>query len=245
VRLTILGGHGTVPVAGGACSGYLLEHDGFRLWIDAGNGTLGKLQNYWPIDTVDAVWISHAHADHCADLFPFFFSSYATERVVPVFAPTGVKERLAHLVGEDSIEAWTRLLDWHAFDPGDEGEIGPWKVKGYGSQHSTPNTVLRMQAADKTIAYTGDTGPHEDLAVAAKDADLFLCEASWVDPSQVFKPIHLLASQAGQIAAQAQVARLILTHVWSINDPARVRETAAAGFDGTLDLAFDLEHIEV
>ncbi|MFP5224018.1 MAG: MBL fold metallo-hydrolase [Actinomycetota bacterium] len=245
MRLTILGGHGTVPVAGGACSGYLLEHDGFRLWVDAGNGTLGKLQQHWPIDSVDAVWISHAHADHCADLFPFFFNSYVTDRVVPVYSPTGVSQRLAHLVGDDSAEAWRRLLDWRTIDPGDEGEIGPWKVRGFGAQHSVPNTVLRMESAGKVLTYTGDTGPHPDLDTAARDADLFLCEASWVDPSQVFKPIHLLASQAAEVAAKAAVDRLILTHVWSVNDPVRVRETASSAFDGPLDLAFELEHIEV
>lgn len=245
MRLTILGGHGTVPVAGGACSGYLLEHEGFKLWMDAGNGTLGKLQEHWKIDEVDAVWISHAHADHCADLFPFFFSSYLSRRVVPVYAPTGVRERLAGLVGDDSLEAWSTYLDWRTVDPGYDGEIGPWRINGYAASHSTPNTVIRMRSGDMTLTYTGDTGPHEDLVPAAADANLFLCEASWVEPSQAFAPLHLLSSQAAEIASHAQVGRLVLTHVWSVNDPVHVRERAAARYDGPIDLAFELDHIEV
>ena len=161
MKLTILGGHGTFPVAGGACSGYLLEHDGFRLWMDAGNGTLGKLLEHCEFADVDAVWISHAHADHSVDLYPFFYRLLAREQPpVPVFAPTGVKEKLASLIGEDSLEAWVRVLDWRAFDPGATTEIGPFALQGFASQHSAPNTIVRVTANGRvTVSYTHLTLP--------------------------------------------------------------------------------------
>lgn len=245
MKLTVLGGHGTIPAPGGACSGYLLEHDGFRLWMDAGNGTLGKLLEHWEIGDVDAIWISHAHADHCADLYPFFFHTYVTGRTVPVFAPSGVRDRMSGLVGPDSLEAFRTRLGWRDVDPGFVGEVGPFRVQGFGAQHSAPNTVLRLEAGGKTLTYTGDTGPHEDLVPAARGADLFLCEASWVDPSQAFAPIHLLARQAGEIAAQAAVGQAVLTHVWAVNDPDRVQAEAAAAYDGPIALAFNVDPIEV
>lgn len=245
MKLTILGGHGTYPVAGGACSGYLLEQDGFKLWMDAGNGTFGKLQEHWAFEDIDAIWISHAHPDHSADLYPFFYRCLIEGRRMPVFAPSGVREKLAALIGEDSKGFWYDLFEWQPVDPGTEATIGPWSVRGSGAQHSSPNTVLRMVAAGTTFTYTGDTGPHDDLVGAARDADLFLCEASWVDPSQVFEPIHLLASEAGSIAAAANVQRLALTHIWACNDPDRVVEEAAAHYDGPISLATAISEVTI
>lgn len=247
MQLTILSGHGTFPVPGGACSGYLLEHEGFRLWIDAGNGTLGKLLEHWAFEDVDAIWISHAHADHAVDLYPFFYRLLGEERApVPVLAPSAVPGKLACLIGEDSLPQWRTKLDWRAVDPGDRTEIGPFTISGSAAHHTAPNTVLRIAAGDRTLTYTGDTGPIDGLADAARGSDVFLCEASWVDPAQVFEPIHLLAAEAGAYARDAEVDRLILTHVWAQNDPDRVRNEAAASFAGGLSLAFEhTEPIEV
>lgn len=246
MKLTVLGGHGTFPVAGGSCSGYLLEHDGFRLWMDAGNGTLGKLLEHWSFDEVDAIWISHAHADHAVDLFPFFYRMLVTGRApVPVLAPTGVREKLAALIGDDSIDAWSTLLDWRPFDPGAAGEIGPFALRGFAAEHTSPNTILRVSADGRALTYTGDTGPCDDVVPAARDVDVFLCEASWCEPDQVFSPIHLLASQAGAYARDADVGKLVLTHVWADNDRERVLSGAAGAFQGDLALAYEIGALEV
>ena len=246
MKLTILGGHGTFPVPGGSCSGYLLEHEGFKLWMDAGNGTLGKLLQHWSFEDVDAIWISHAHADHAVDLYPFFYRMLGERgRRVPVLAPSGVPDRLASLIGADSLPSWRSVFDWRGVDPGDRTEIGPFTLEGSGAQHTSPNTVLRISADDRTLTYTGDTGPIDTLSEAARGSDVFLCEASWVDPAQVFQPIHLLASQAGTYARDAGVDRLILTHVWAQNDRDRVHEEAPAAFGGDVSLAFEIDPIEV
>jgi ribonuclease BN (tRNA processing enzyme) len=70
VRLTVLGGCGAWPSADQACSGYLVEHDGFRLLIDPGYAILPRLLQGLDADEVDAVLVSHGHPDHCADLMP-------------------------------------------------------------------------------------------------------------------------------------------------------------------------------
>lgn len=246
MKLTVLGGHGTYPAPGGSCSGYLLEHDGFKLWMDAGNGTLGKLLEHWDFDDVDAIWISHAHADHSVDLYPFFYRLLGSDRRrVPVLGPSGVRDRLACLIGQDSIDAWCSILDWRPVDPGDRTEIGPFSIRGSGAEHSSPNTVLRIAADGRTLTYSGDTGPIDTLPDAARDVDVFLCEASWVDPAQVFEPIHLLASQAGTYAHDAGAHRLVLTHVMTVNDPDRVREDASKAFGADVSLASEIDPIEV
>lgn len=246
MHLTILSGYGTFPVPGGACSGYLLEHDGFRLWMDAGNGTLGKLLQHWTFEEVDAIWISHAHADHSVDLYPFFYRLLNDpDRRVPVFAPTGVAEKLASLIGADSLSAWRTQLEWTTVDPGHTGEIGPFRITGSESRHTSPNTVLRLEADGRSLTYTGDTGPCDSLPETARDSNLFLCEASWVDPSQVFAPIHLLASEAGAYARAAAVERLVLTHVWATNDRDRVVNEASQAFGRDAEFAAELGTVEV
>jgi ribonuclease BN (tRNA processing enzyme) len=70
MRVTVLGGSGAWPTARQACSGYLAESDGFLLLIDPGYATLPRLLEHAAASAVDAVLVSHRHADHCADLSP-------------------------------------------------------------------------------------------------------------------------------------------------------------------------------
>jgi len=70
VRLTVLGACGAWPEPGQACSGYLVEHDGFRLLVDAGYATVPRLLERVAASQLDAVFISHGHPDHCADPTP-------------------------------------------------------------------------------------------------------------------------------------------------------------------------------
>ena len=69
MRLTVVGCSGSFPGPESAASCYLLEADGFRLVVDMGNGSLGALQRHAPLFGVDAVLLSHLHADHCVDLY--------------------------------------------------------------------------------------------------------------------------------------------------------------------------------
>jgi len=70
LKVTVLGKSPSWQDAGGACSGYLVEHDGFRLLIDPGYATLPRLLTVADAAEVDAVLVSHGHPDHCADLNP-------------------------------------------------------------------------------------------------------------------------------------------------------------------------------
>ena len=240
--LTILGANGTYPTAGGACSGYLLEHEEHVIWMDAGNGTLSRLQERRPLEDVAAIFLSHGHPDHCADLYPFFYWLMLREDAAPlsVFAPPGVRERLATLIGADSQARFATLLDWHSMSPGIVEESGPFRLEAFDSAHSTPNVTLRASAGGATLCYSGDTGPNEHLARAARDTDLFLCEASWLEDEVAKDRIHLTARQAGAAARDAQTARLVLTHIRPRCDVAQTRAQASEAFGAPVDLAIDL-----
>jgi ribonuclease BN (tRNA processing enzyme) len=238
VELTVLGADGTYPRPRSACSGYLLSHAGFSLWMDAGNGTLSFLQEHIEMNEVDAVFISHAHVDHCADIYPFFYALLNERRTVPIYTAPRVRDKLERLIGEESKKDFGDLLEWTILEPGDQTEIGPFKVDAFDAAHSTANITVRMQADGKTFCYSGDTGPNPDLARAAQGADLFLCEASWLEKDEgLMPPIHLKAAEAGAAAHEANVGHLMLTHVWPINPLSQVREEASTKFDGMIEFA--------
>jgi ribonuclease BN (tRNA processing enzyme) len=242
MELTVLGASGSYPTASSACSGYLLRAEGYTVWMDAGNGTLGELQKHIGLREVDAIVLSHAHPDHCADLYPFFFALLFPEpdEPIPVFAPPGVRDRLAALIGDDTRDRWNTYLGWMALSPGDVDEAGPFRLEAFEAAHSIDNNTLRIEHDDRTLCYSGDTGPNPHLAVAARDADLFLCEASWSnEQSGIMGPVHLTAGQAGEAAAEAGARRLMVTHMWADNDHSVMREQAAATYGGPVELAVE------
>jgi ribonuclease BN (tRNA processing enzyme) len=243
MELTVLGASGTYPRAGGACSGYLLRHEGFTLWMDAGHGTLSALQQYVPVTEVDAIFLSHAHPDHFVDVYPFFYSLFVhpdrPNQQVPIYGPKMVQERMTRLLTRrDGKDDFDSILPWKTFEPGDITEMGPLRVTAFHSAHSCTNVCLRVEAGGKVLTYTGDTGPHPKLEKAAADADLFLCEATWLEEEHsIPEPIHLRAREAGEVATRAGAKHLVLTHIWPHNDMSKVREQAAASYAGPLELA--------
>ena len=64
VELTILGNYGPYATAQGACSGYLLNADGFQIMLDCGNGSFSKLQKYADYSKLGILILSHLHPDH-------------------------------------------------------------------------------------------------------------------------------------------------------------------------------------
>ena len=91
LRVVVLGCATPYAAVGNPCSGYLVSSGGMRIWVDAGSGTLGELQRYVWLDELDAIWISHLHADHSADLLTAYYGAlYAdiTLRApIPLYGP--------------------------------------------------------------------------------------------------------------------------------------------------------------
>src|SRR5919202_3556415 len=84
MRLTVLGKSPSGQDADGACSGYLVEDGDTTVLIDCGNGVFSKLRRFRDYLAVDAVVISHLHADHFLDLVPFAYALTYAPRQQPV-----------------------------------------------------------------------------------------------------------------------------------------------------------------
>jgi ribonuclease BN (tRNA processing enzyme) len=238
VRLTVLGACGAWPEAGQACSGYLAEHDGFRLLIDAGYATMPRLLERMAASDLDAVFISHGHPDHCADLNPLLRAramGNAQAPPLPVYALPGALDAVLAL---DVPGMLARAFTLHELTPGSRLGIGPFDALTSLLPHWVPNVGLRLSAAGAVLAYTGDCGPDPAMARLARDADLLLAEATYPGTvpsgSQGFLSS---AAQAGACAAQAGAAHLALTHLWPGSSRDAARTAAAAEYDGPVSVA--------
>jgi len=239
VRLTVLGCSGTFPGPESACSGYLLEHDGYRLVVDLGAGVLGQLQKHIGLLEVDAVYVSHLHADHCIDLVAYSYARrYHPDGVpppLPVYGPAGTKQRILASYEEPPSHGLEDVYDFREVAPGTH-QLGPFTVTAAQVNHPVECHGLRIEAGGRSLAYSGDTGESDALVGLADGVDAFLCEASWVSSDDNPPDIHLSGRQAGEHAAKAGVARLLLTHVVPWVDPQVILAEATEAFGGPTEL---------
>jgi ribonuclease BN (tRNA processing enzyme) len=238
MRLTVLGSCGAWPEAGQACSGYLIEHDGFRLLVDAGYAVVPRLLERVTAVHVDAVLISHGHPDHCADLNPLLRARvlrYDRPPPLPVYALPGALDAVLALDRPGMLDSGYVL---HELIPGGSLDIGPFQVQTQLLPHWLPNAGIRLAAGGRVLAYTGDSGPSRGVADLARGADLLLAEASYVDQVPADSRRYLSsARQQGLQAAEAAAGQLLLTHLMPGTDPAAARAAARRGYPGEVGVA--------
>src|SRR5690606_35829478 len=159
------------PDAGQACSGYLVEHAGFRLLLDPGYATAPQLLRWVRPEQVDAVYVTHGHPDHCADLNPLLRARALRDDpppALPLYAPHGALDVVLALDRPGMLDA---AYHRHDFEPGDSLTIGPFEARTWLLPHSKPNAGVRLEADGVVLAFTGDTGPSPHLKELAQDAD--------------------------------------------------------------------------
>jgi ribonuclease BN (tRNA processing enzyme) len=239
MRVTVVGCSGSFPGPDSPASCYLLEAEGFRLVIDVGNGALGALQRYADLSAIDAVYVSHLHTDHCVDLDSYWvvreYAPAGPMPPVPVHGPPGTAERVAGFLRTDiaSLQARYTFCDLAPRTV----EIGPFRVTTEHMNHPVETFGFRLEHGDRRIAYSADTGESDALVRLAEDADLLLCEASFLGTEDYRPNLHLTARQAAEHAARAGVGQLVLTHLVPWNDRERTLNEASGVYRGPLSLA--------
>ncbi len=241
MRLRVLGSNATYPTPGHPASGYLVDHDGTLVLLDAGPATFPALMDHIDPAGLDAIVLSHVHADHSADVFALFAAlRYGSAGVsaLPLLAPDGVAERIACFAGADPGHDLFRIFDFRTVAPGDRVRIGSVLLSFAAAVHPVPAVVTSVTGGDRRLVYSGDTGPGSDLVQAAAGAQVLLCEATTQGtPGPDAYPYHLSAGQAGQIAREAGVERLIVTHLAPGSEPTVSVSEAAEAFGGPVGWA--------
>jgi ribonuclease BN (tRNA processing enzyme) len=235
VRLTIVGCAGSTPAPSSPASCYLVEHDGFRLVLDLGNGSFGPLQTYVDPGAVDAVFLSHLHADHCLDVAPFVvwhrYSGRSPKVRVPLYAPVAAERRLALAYDADG-DGITDVFDFVPVGSGSFA-LGPFEVTLARTAHPIECYAIRLSVDGRSLVYTGDTGPCERVVDLARGADVLLAEAAHPPGPGLPPGLHLTGREAAEHAAAAGVGRLLLTHIPSWVDEIGQLFTASQVFSET------------
>ena len=228
--------------AGGACSGYLVEHAAGLLLVDCGNGVFGKLRAATDYGSVRCVVISHMHADHFLDLIPFSYAlTYGPKLDSPapkLFLPPGGLSVLRTICGSfDAVTLVEDAFEAVEYDPATGIELDSVKVEFKPVPHFIEAWALRISEADSSFVFGADSGPDDGIAEFASGADLLLLEATFSHDAPSDLVGHLNPTQAGRIAAQSGVSRLVLTHISDLLDLDASQAAAAAEFSGPVEVA--------
>ena len=254
MRLTVLGKSPSWQDAGGACSGYLLEEGDTAVVIDCGNGVFSKLRQFRDYTEVDAVVLSHLHADHFLDLVPYSYAlTYAPrQQPVPVHrwpgtdnparpalhAPRGAREVFRRVVGawgnDDLIE---NAFELEEYDPSAKLDIGSVRVTFKEVPHFTETFAMCLESLNGggKIVYGADSRPTEDLKELARGCDLLIVEATLPRPERSGQRGHLTPREAGEHGKAAAAGRLVLTHISDELDALWARSEAEDAFGGHVE----------
>lgn len=235
MKFTVIGHWGAYPEANEATSGYLLEYEGKKILLDCGSGVLSKLQNYIKLEELDAVVLSHYHADHFADL-------YCLQYAVMISRHLETRVRPLKIFGQEKDQKFHTLKYGgsciaYPINSGDTLDIEGVKFTFLNTEHPVPCVAMRIEANGKVLAYSGDSGWSEALIKIARNSDVFLCECSLYSSSNAKIEGHLNGEEVGKIASNAQVNKLILTHLPHFGDRKELVYEAQKYYDGKIILA--------
>lgn len=256
MKITVLGKSPAWQDAGGACSGYLIREGETSLLLDCGNGVFSKLREQLDYTDLDAVLLSHLHADHFIDLVPYSYALLLTPRQQPVpvaghpgtddparprlIAPPGSVQTFRNVVGswgdEELIEQAFRIEE---YDRRSTVEIGPLRATFAEVPHFILTHAVNLTSSEGggRFTYGADCRPCEELVEAARDTDLLFVEATLPRPERTGIRGHLTPGEAGDHGRRAGAKRVVLTHISDELDAEWAREQGTEAFGAPVEVA--------
>jgi ribonuclease BN (tRNA processing enzyme) len=293
-RLITLGTRsGPTPTVGRAQSSNLLVVNGTLYVIDAGEGVTRRLTKLGTnFRTIENIFITHPHSDHTGGLGGLMGVVFDANRTSPVniYGPPGTEASVRGLLEFLEVNSEIRISDGTKIIPASkifsghdtgagvifqDANIKVTAVEnshfhfqpgspGYGKYKSY---AYRFDAPDRSVVFTGDTGPSDAIAVLAKGADLLVSEVTgsaddykeqqirvgrWqaMTPEQQAGAIrhmteeHLITEEVGKMASRAGVKTVVLTHLPATGNPKedykRFADEVKKQFSGPVLVANDL-----
>ena len=248
MKLIILGSGTCVPSLRRNAPGYYLEAQGYNVLVECGSGTLLQLEKAGlSYREIDAVFITHSHPDHFADLMPLVQALMATpsfkrEKDLFVFCPDAFVDYYERAIA--SVLGAPRHFHVRLRDVKESQEFGPFRIVTAKTVHSSDSMSYRFEQGGRSVVFTGDTDYDQGIIALAREADILITDCSFPEAMKV--PGHLSAKECGLVAQKAGVKQLVLSHIYPSGSPDedRVRESRET-FHGDVVLAEDLMEITV
>lgn len=254
MKVRVLGSVSPYAKGNSNCPGFMIEDEGYKVLLDAGNGITRMLN--MPDDLKNlTVIISHLHKDHYGDLSSIGYASYCynnlgmlnqkIELYVPYdsryYNPDYIECLIPGFHDYMMIKHMSQQY-WNLHDIKKRKiQIGPMAVEFLNTLHFNGSSyAIKVKNKDISLVYTSDMGYKnaKDLITFAKDSDLLISESSFIREHNQFSEEHLHAYQAAEIAKYAKVKKLLLTHFWPETPKEKYLEEAKAIFDNT-DVAIE------
>ncbi|MUG67094.1 MULTISPECIES: MBL fold metallo-hydrolase [Paenibacillus] len=231
MNVKILGYWGGYPSAGGATAGYLVTTEEGQILLDCGSGVMSRLPYETKVEHLSGVILSHLHYDHMADLGVLQYAAAGAIRNgrmnhrLKLYAPSEPVDMHSRLYGEHT--------EVHTIDPATTIKLAGAEIEFVPVQHTIMCYAIRITYRGKVLVYSGDTSYCESLIELARDADIFLCEATICEGSvHTSGQGHMDAQQAGMIAGKANVKQLVLVHLPGDGNLEYMRQEASRVFHG-------------
>ncbi len=211
MKLTCLGRYGPYPAPQGRTTSYLLQTDDATMVVDFGSGALSHLLEYVSIDRVEAILLSHLHADHISDMRVLAYMlnplvASGKREKLKVYLPSAPQREYEEIVGQAAFEVVV-------IEPDKPVSVGGATVSFHRTVHPVLCYAMRFSHSGSMLAYSADSVFDENLIPFVKNADLFLCDAAFAQENVPQNAPHMTGSEAGQLAKLAEVKKLLLTHL--------------------------------
>jgi ribonuclease BN (tRNA processing enzyme) len=247
LRVRAIGSSPSVQRPGRACSSYLLRTRESAVLLDIGSGALGNLQLAMDYPELDAVVISHMHADHFLDIIPLryglTYGPLLRKNRMPLWLPPGGSRILRSLCRSFSGEGVSDFLDEvfavAEYDPSGATQVKDLRLTFRPTLHYVDSYSIRAERGSATFTYSGDTAPCDAIVEHARGCRLFLCEATLGLGTEEGARGHSSAEEAGEMARRASVHRLALTHYYANADSQALVDAAQAKFSGPVSAIDD------
>lgn len=239
MKLTILGCGRYNVTSNYNAVGNLVQTAQTNILLDFGRGCLRQLSELGlSLKDIDVIFLSHFHPDHTADLLPAM-QQFIVER------KKGQTDHALQFVGPPGLAVWMqRLLDMMYEPTADlqiidqsqlhEGEdmnltIGDVTIKTALMRHVIPDLGIRLEAGDKSLFYSGDTGACPAVVTLGHDVDMMVLECS--DAPGVTTEYHLNPEACAQLAVEAGAIQYILTHYGGTEREAELTKAVKTYYD--------------
>ncbi|MFX1559217.1 MAG: MBL fold metallo-hydrolase [Promethearchaeota archaeon] len=217
MRAVLLGTGTSYPDPNRVQSGILVEDGEHRILLDIGSGILHRLtQLEIDFNTIDSVFVSHFHIDHCADFLPLCQSLWLSgyDKTLNLYAPPTVRDwsravfDIAFKYLREKILIETTELDENHVVP-----RGNLTIVSSPTLHGNYDTrAFRVEHNGKSLTFSSDTAPCRDIIDLAKDTDVLVHECNWLDGPHP-EGVHTSPSELAEIAEKINPSRLVLTHL--------------------------------
>jgi ribonuclease BN (tRNA processing enzyme) len=210
MRVTVLGCSGSYAAPNTACTGYLVQTADRNVLLDCGPGVLANLQQHLPFERLDAVVLTHCHADHWVELpiLRTVCTWFIGRKHLPIFGTDETHTMSGAVSGGSDPHAF----DWHVVNEHSTVDIGNQRWRFSRTDHPVETLAVRVDCDGRSFAFSADTGPGWAADELVDDVDLLFCEASYTREREPEGILHLSARQAGELARATRVKQLVLTH---------------------------------